>query len=153
MSLHVPLWENIRKWLWYTYAPEGLCVLTHAFCKMQFPWLFSRSNPIALRRAKIVYNFGLFECNRVNMVHLLSISGQLSTEVEWCCNREQIHLCWGNLKIGFYNACCSFQCDHVFKQESAFEPIINLTHYIAIDRILAELFCMKDQIRNTVNLQ
>ena len=23
-------------------------------------------NPIALRKAKIVYNFGLFECNRVN---------------------------------------------------------------------------------------
>ena len=27
-----------------------------------------RFNPIALRRAKIVYNFGLSECNRVNTV-------------------------------------------------------------------------------------
>ena len=25
-------------------------------------------NPIALRKAKIVYNFGLSECNRVNMI-------------------------------------------------------------------------------------
>ena len=28
-------------------------------------------NPIALREAKIVYNFGLSECNRVNSTELL----------------------------------------------------------------------------------
>ena len=31
-------------------------------------------NPIALRKAKIVYNFGLFECNRVKKVVVPSFS-------------------------------------------------------------------------------
>ena len=31
-------------------------------------------NPIALRKAKIVYNFGLSECNRVNIVFSVSFS-------------------------------------------------------------------------------
>ena len=31
-----------------------------------FLWL----NPIALRKAKIVYNFGLSECNRVKILHV-----------------------------------------------------------------------------------
>ena len=30
--------------------------------------VFIRLNPIALRKAKIAYNFGLSECNRVNPV-------------------------------------------------------------------------------------
>ena len=33
---------------------------------IQEPYLFS-FNPIALRKAKIAYNFGLSECNRVKM--------------------------------------------------------------------------------------
>ena len=28
-------------------------------------------NPIALKKAKIVYNFGLSECNRVNLAEIL----------------------------------------------------------------------------------
>ena len=30
-------------------------------------------NPIALRKAKIVYNFGLFECNRVSKLNIKSL--------------------------------------------------------------------------------
>ena len=42
----------------------------------------STFNPIALRKAKIVYNFGLPECNRVNIstfvvYHVISISSSL----------------------------------------------------------------------------
>ena len=36
-------------------------------------------NPIALRKAKIVYNFGLSECNRVNLFSCIDTSLQLST--------------------------------------------------------------------------
>ena len=31
-------------------------------------------NPMALRKAKIVYNFGLSECNRINRMHSLRSS-------------------------------------------------------------------------------
>ena len=31
------------------------------------------NNPIALRKAKIVYNFGLSECNRVMKVFMLAV--------------------------------------------------------------------------------
>ena len=37
--------------------------LLHLFIFTKFCFFF---NPIALRKAKIIYNFGLSECNRVN---------------------------------------------------------------------------------------
>ena len=35
-------------------------------------------NPIALRKAKIVYNFGLSECNRVNIPTLVFVTPVMS---------------------------------------------------------------------------
>ena len=46
-------------------------ILICAVCKiMYFYW---HSNPIALRKAKIVCNFGLSECNRVKSFILFSL--------------------------------------------------------------------------------
>ena len=39
---------------------EGLLKLFFSLCKLSAP-----VNPTALRKAKIVYNFGLSECNRI----------------------------------------------------------------------------------------
>ena len=35
--------------------------------KLEYICCYLYINPIALRKAKIVYNFGLSECNRINM--------------------------------------------------------------------------------------
>ena len=42
-------------------------------------------NPIALRKAKIVYNFGLSECNRVNLL-MIEGSDPTSTEMPYTIN-------------------------------------------------------------------
>ena len=51
--------------------------LNEAFLEMQQHTctnnLWRCFNPIALRKAKIVYNFGLSECNRVKLCHLAPI--------------------------------------------------------------------------------
>ena len=44
--------------------------------------LFSLLNTTALRNAKIVYNYGLFECSRVKQVHLSWILRWIS---KWTC--------------------------------------------------------------------
>ena len=38
------------------------------------------SNPTALRKAKIVYNFGLSECNRVNTQQAYNVESTTNTE-------------------------------------------------------------------------
>ena len=45
-----------------------ISVIFHHFCKgeqLSGLWRIKPFNPIALKKAKIVYNFGLTECNRV----------------------------------------------------------------------------------------
>ena len=43
-------------------------------------------NPIAFRKAKIVYNFGLSECNRVNTIFPLNVGRTITN----CCNYTKI---------------------------------------------------------------
>ena len=43
-------------------------------------------NPIALRKAKIVYNFGLSECKRVEVVECCS----RFIDVDWSVNHETV---------------------------------------------------------------
>ena len=42
-------------------------------------------NPIAFRKAKIAYNFGLSECNRVNETTILGYETIKSTYLGVCC--------------------------------------------------------------------
>ena len=42
-------------------------------------------NPIVLRKAKIVYNFGLSECDRVNIIHFFSIFQGENRFIESIC--------------------------------------------------------------------
>ena len=42
------------------------CKLTSKEYKLAPVFMYSSFDPIAFRKAKIVYNFGLSECNRVN---------------------------------------------------------------------------------------
>ena len=65
-------------------APKAVNV----FLSMQTPMVVLKPvnisihlNPTALRKAKIVYNFGLSECNRVNYRNFLSATG-LTTETK-----------------------------------------------------------------------
>ena len=46
--------------------------------------------PIALRKAKIVYNFGLFECNRVKWVYNFGLSE--CNRVKWICYLDTYQL-------------------------------------------------------------
>ena len=57
-----------------------------SFCSSHSRKIFmlpSYLNPIALRKAKIVYNFGLFECKRVESIHYLLVF--FSQELESLC--------------------------------------------------------------------
>ena len=52
-------------------APRGHLEKIFFFILMSscFAFLQMIFNPTALRKAKIVYNFGLSECNRVKVIH------------------------------------------------------------------------------------
>ena len=47
-------------------------------CSLSKEVSFNQFNPVALRKAKIVYNFGLSECSRVNGVCLAQSVGHLT---------------------------------------------------------------------------
>ena len=57
------------------------------------------SNPIALMKAKIVYNFGLSECNRVKSSEILLHSCMLDDNI---INSEKVFI-----SIKFWLFCCS----------------------------------------------
>ena len=62
--------------------------------EMQTLWIVSTLfNHNALRKAKIVYNFGLYECNRVNENNILQYISQYGCHVwqyvaVWCSHME-----------------------------------------------------------------
>ena len=62
-------------------VPHFQTLLTQSRLYLFIVQVYRLFNPIALRKAKIVYNFGLSECDRVNIIHFFfNISG-----------REQVH--------------------------------------------------------------
>ena len=60
-------------------------------------------NPITLRKAKIVYNFGLSECNRVKVVVLVPHRDLLILWKEECLNTNVVMFCpsVGNQPVNF----------------------------------------------------
>ena len=64
-----------------------IALLKERLCKQKSQKLSAFVNPIALRKAKIVYNFGLSECNKVKKVNM---------------HRVLIHLRYQRLKIFLY---------------------------------------------------
>ena len=50
-------------------------------CSLSKEVSFNQFNPVALRKAKIVYNFGLSECSRVNGVHVAQSVGHLTCKL------------------------------------------------------------------------
>ena len=59
-------------------------------------------NPIAFRKVKIVYNFGLSECNRVKMYQLTIMSLQhkgINQEISYWPNYKWTKCNWANTKF------------------------------------------------------
>ena len=61
-----------------TLQTEILSTVTSDFLKQMI--IVMSVNPIALRKAKVVYNFGLSECSRVN-----SMLSEVRTKFGWSC--------------------------------------------------------------------
>ena len=68
--------DCIVKRLFYAGKQSGCHKSYSPFIKLaeKYESVIIHLNPIALRKAKIVYNFGLSECNRVNQVYCYSVS-------------------------------------------------------------------------------
>ena len=70
------------------YAALSLCyqvILSELNLTQNFSLCDSCINPIALRKAKIAYNFGLFECKRVKVFIVLSM-------VQWSKHKSVLEM-------------------------------------------------------------
>ena len=82
------------------FFPKEVCVFQELYrminylsvfffeCFLPF-WCFISFNPVALRKAKIVCNFGLSECNRVKLMYCLLIFILLLSSYAWLITQEK----------------------------------------------------------------
>ena len=74
---------RLAKWLLLSHSHDRVAGLSLAGGKISY-----ELNPIVLRKAKIVYNFGLSECNRVNW-NFIAQGPSLSCSIKILLKRTQ----------------------------------------------------------------